>query len=525
MLPYLLLVFCAQEAPPAIPDPHAVGRGNPALDVLHYELRLRLDPRRRFIEGTATLEFDLLKDVNSLDLDFHHMLEVKETRLGGKVVPHSQESHRLTLKNKTLAAKSQKISVDYRGLLPQEASQGDAVGLISDGTNLVAYLQPDGAHHWFPCNDHPSDKALFDMYIEVPNGLVVGALGTLISETKGPTPDHTLFHWQTKIPTATYLAALGAGPYKIIQRECLIPLADYVEKRDVKAVTKSLAVVAEMVGPFMDAFGPYPFEKYGHVLTRNYVGGMEDQTLTVLGRSEALSGDHALLSHELGHQWFGNWVTPRQWKDLWLNEGWATWCELFWKEIHGGKSTRAVVKPWRKSTIRLAIQEHPWTLANPDPDNLFSTHLVYNKGGMVIAMLDQWLGREKLLQCVRSFFKEFGGGNASNDDFQKSFSKTSGQDLEPFFDAWVKKNTVPIVSQSSELTGGPDSWQVKVTLKQENGWHPMAGEIAFRAANGIQKRFPLRFESAEVLVEVELGFPPEKILFDPDRILPWIPSS
>ena len=550
MLPllFILALLPAQEIAPetdrsatrserraALPDATVPGRGIPGIDVQHYALELAIDSKRRFTEATARIELKLAEDQDTFELDFHHMFEVIATRVDGRLAEVEQLPHRLRIDpgRELPAGRSIEVEVIYRGLFPQDESQGDVVGMLFDGHSVVAYLEPDGAHHWFPCNDHPSDKATIELVVDVPEGQRTAGIGRLIEEGPSPRPDHVRSRWRTDIPTATYLVALGVGPWVRIEREgTRMPIWDYCEAEDRDAIEESLAIVPEMMSFFELRFGPYPFEKYGHMLTRKWIGGMEDQTMSVLGREEALSGDEALLAHELAHQWFGNLVSPYQWNDLWLNEGWATWAELLWFESTSPAQARQTLSGWRRSTFRLAMREHPHTLAKPDPSNLFDGLLVYDKGGMVIHLLDEYLGRQRFLRAARAYLEEFARGNARTADFRAAMEKASGEDLEAFFDAWVHANTLPEIAWAIDQvealsgTGEEARWQVTISAEQRNGHHPMLLALELQGAEaGQRQRVPLRFDQASVQTTVILPFVPERSALDPDKRAPWVPAE
>jgi aminopeptidase N len=528
VIPLILVLFQSPVASP-IPDPLLPNRGNPAVDVQHYELHLQLEPKRRFVEGRAVVGFQILQTMAKTSLDFHHMLEVTAVSLDQQKVDFTQTDEKLNFNLPFRPERNQKVELEvtYRGFLPQVEYDGEIIGMLHDGHHLVAYLEPDGAHNFFPCNDHPSDKATYDLYVSVPDGNLVGAIGELVSERAAATEGFREFHWRTQIPTSTYLVALAAGNYSLIKREeGKIAVWDYCEPRDEEDIKDSLASVPPMIPYFERFFGPYPFEKYGHVTTRHWIGGMEDQTLTVLGREEALSGDVGLLAHELGHQWFGNWVGPRQWTDLWLNEGWATFCELLWYEHDYPEQTSRTLKEWRRSTIRLAMRAHPHTLAKPDPKNLFNPNLVYNKGGMVISLLDGYLGRAGLVKATKAYLKEFGGKNAATADFERILSRESGIDMKPFFDAWVRQNDLPQISWQIETEKEGDGYRCSVTLKQVNGHFPMTAALDLLGKEpGQRLRLLAKFDKPEITLSGHANFLPTRSSFDPEQKLPWVPAE
>ncbi len=547
MLLHLLLLCCAApqaEAasapvrPPAIPDASVPDRGIAGLDVAHYRLELAIDPERRFVEGIATLQLQYSSSQEAVVLDFHHMFEVVAARVNGRLCEAEQTPHRLRIPvSRSLAAgQTHEVEIMYRGLFPQEVWQGDVIGMIYDEVSLVAYLEPDGAHHWFPCNDHPSDKAGYELIIDAPDGQMVAAIGTLIAEEESPREGYHRSHWRTEIPTSSYLVALGVGPWVKIERQSSrVPIWDYCEERDHATIQTSLASVPAMMDFFESQFGPYPFEKYGHMLTRHAVGGMEDQSLTVLGREEALSGNQALLSHELAHQWFGNLVGPYQWCDLWLNEAWATWAELLWLEQVDLQAAAATRESWRRSTFRLSIREHPHSLAQPDPAHLFDGDLVYNKGGMVIDLLSGYLGREDFLAASRDYLAEYATGNARTADFQASLEKSTGADLEAFFAAWVRSNALPelkweilAVEGLGRSTNGDavGPWRVRCAVEQSNGHFPMNMALELQGAEKSQRhQVPLRFEQARVELVTVLPWRPLTLAPDPDKLTPWVPAE
>ena len=527
VIPFALVFF--QSPTPPIPDPLTPERGNPVIDAQHYELHLQLEPDRRFVDARAVVDLDLKKAAVAVSLDFHHMLEVTEVKVNQSEAKYNQTKEKLNVVLPFRGQKDQTLEfeISYRGLLPQVEYDGEIIGLLHDGKHLVAYLEPDGAHHFFPCNDHPSDKATYDLFVSVPEGNIVGAIGELVSEKPSAEAGFTEFHWRTRIPTASYLVALGAGPYKLIKREnTQVPVWDYCEPGDEEHIRQSLAPVPEMIPFFERYFGVYPFEKYGHVTVRAWVGGMEDQTLTVLGREEALAGDVGLLAHELGHQWFGNWVSPRQWTDLWLNEGWATFCELLYYEAAWPEQAGRTLADWRRSTIRLAMRSHPHTLAKPDPKNLFNPNLVYNKGGMVISLLDGYLGRTALMKATQTYLREFGGKNASTADFERVLQKSSGVDMKPFFDAWVRGTDIPQIKWDVQTEADGDGYRHTVTFEQVNGHYPMTAALDLLGEDPEQRqRMLVRFTEPKVTVQGTTKFKPKRDVFDPLRQLPWVPAE
>lgn len=521
-------ILMLQSAPLALPDPLVPGRGNGALDVEHYEVHLILAPPRLDVRGLARLAVRLRTAAGDLELDLHDHLRVEAAAVDGQRAAFVQGDHRLRVSLPRAAdpGRTLRLDVRYTGQLPKEPSQGEHLGFLPDGRCLVTYLEPDGAHNVFPCNDHPSDKATFDFYLTVPWGQVGAASGVLRGWE--PLPAAQRWHWGTDRPLATYLVGLAAGPFETIHRTGEVPILDLCWPQDAARVRANLEPVTRMI-PFLAArFGPFPFERYGHVFTDRMVGGLECQTMTVLGRDAGLSGDQELLVHELAHQWFGDWVTPRQWRDLWLNEGWATYAELLWnEEIAEAEGRQRALAIWRWSTLRLEETDSPWTLASPDPSDLFDSKLVYHKGGLVLHVLAGYLGRERFFAAARSYLRRHGGGNASTEDFQAAMSEFAGEGLADFFAAWVRSNAVPLVRVQLWTIPRAAGWRAVASLRQEQPgpWHPLASTVRFASADGTRTAdVPVRFAGRSAAAAVVLDFEPARAVFDPGEELPWRPA-
>ncbi|TAH34492.1 MAG: hypothetical protein EYC70_16280 [Planctomycetota bacterium] len=515
----------AAAVPAPIPDPAVPGRGNPDLDVQHYELHLLLAPPQPRLSAWARVELQALRPLDQVELDLHHQLRVQSAHVGGESARFAQARDRLRVRLPRRAAAGQVLAVElrYGGPLPEEPSQGEPVGLLADARGLVSYLEPDGAHHFFPCNDHPSDKARFDVVVRVPLGSYAAATGEL--RGLGFEPGSRSFHWGTDRPTAPYLLALAAGAYAPILRPGTPPLLDLAWPEDEEQVRNSLADTARMIPFLAERYGPYPFERYGHVFTARAVGGLENQTMTVLGREAGLDGDPALIVHELAHQWFGDWVSPRQWRDLWLNEGWATYLELRWREAQGGAEERArTLRPWRASTLRLAQRQSPWTLADPDPSNLFDADLVYNKGGMVLHLLAEYLGRQRFDAAAAQYLAAFGGGNAGTEDFQAAMAQAAGEDLGDFFRAWVYGRDVPVIESRLAVQARARGFHAVLRLRQTQDGppYPFASRVRFTGAGGQgEAEVTVRFTGREAQAYADLEFEPVAAELDPYREVPW----
>jgi aminopeptidase N len=259
--------------------------------------------------------------------------------------------------------------------------------------------------------------------------------GTLVSEASDAT--FTTFTWEMDDPMATYLATLAIGPYT--RSEAAGPdgvqLRDYVPASYLSPPA-AFGRVGEMLALFTDWFGEYPFDAYGHVIVANFPGAMETQTMTMMG-ADAVSED--VVAHELAHQWFGDSVTPATWRDIWLNEGFATFAEFLWLEqAHGS----AVMESYARS-LHTALQGQTLRpIADPGVAELFGTG-VYWRGGLTLYALRAEVGDDLMKSILTTYAARFRYGNAATADFIAVAEEVSGRDLGDFFSAWLDQTALP----------------------------------------------------------------------------------
>jgi aminopeptidase N len=388
-----------------------------------------------------------------------------------------------------------KVDIAYRGI-PLETDFGnfifgwkcrDNVNCSTDPddhTNKMRYAwslsEPYGAREWWPCKDHPSDKVdSVRVTVTVPSLYRVGSQGKLIGETvNGP---NTTYDWQSHYPIASYLISVAIGEYVRYQDTydrpgplaadygpLSLPLDHLVYNDNSHTLPSGWGLTADALEVEESWFGPYPFanEKYGHC-EFTFGGGMEHQTMTSIG-----SGSIAVVSHELGHQWYGDNISPKRWAHLWLNEGFATYAEmLYWqaRESTFPGTYEAVRDSYyfnaRKATGTLVLQD------TTSVQEMFDGNRVYAKGAMVLDMLRYVTGDAMFRQIMKAYAVDpaVRYGTAVTADFQRVAENESGTDLDAFFRQWVTTGTgFPRYAASSSWkdTGG-GIFMVDVTLQQQ----------------------------------------------------------
>ena len=311
--------------------------------------------------------------------------------------------------------------------------------LITDGA-LVA-SQPSGAPSWFPCNDHPSDKARFDIRIATEAAYTVVCNGTLA--TTRVTSGMRHWHYTQPEPTATYLATVQIGRYELGSADLGGVTATLAYPPDLRErVLGDLSGLPAMVTFFSDRFGPYPFDGYAVVVTADDLEiPLEAQGMAIFGGNH-MDGDHGserLVAHELAHQWFGNSVGLRAWKDIWLNEGFACYAEWLWWEHIGAGSADGHAKRYRR---QLSTQPADIVIGDPGAGLMFDDR-VYKRGALTLHALRTVIGDERFFDLVRAWTQRHRHATATTDDFRAHAAAYSDRPLDALFDEWLLATALP----------------------------------------------------------------------------------
>jgi aminopeptidase N len=417
--------------------------GNGGIDVASYRIKNRYDLATRRLEGTTVLQLTATSELGSFNLDF--LLRTSEVTVDGERAEHSRsDGHelRITPDEPLAAGSTHRVVIRYAGNPGKEKYAGERNWLASS-REVVAMNEPHMAPWWFPGNDHPSDKATFDIATTVDRGREVVANGTLVSRKR--TGRTVTWRWRAEDPMATYLAFFAAGDFEIergtTQGLPWVNAASRLQDDRTRAGSlRALRTSASVVRGLEKDLGPYPFEVTGGISTGLPVGfALENQTRPTY---PTLGGPAELLIvHELAHQWFGNDVAVARWSDIWLNEGAATFMEWRWIERKGARSAADL--------LRFFYDDRPagdpfWalTIGDPGKDRIFD-EAVYQRGAMTLQALRQRIGEEPFWRLLRTWLHQEAGGNATTQDFEALAASVSGQDLTSFFTAWLRTPSKP----------------------------------------------------------------------------------
>ncbi|WP_030663213.1 MULTISPECIES: M1 family metallopeptidase [Streptomyces] len=424
-------------------DPYFPKAGNGGYQVEHYALDLDYDPADGVLHGRAVITARAEQGLSSFNLDLSG-LRVEDVSVDGEGARFNRTGNELTVRPSDDLKKGQvfRTEVGYSGR-PKALTDADGSkeGWIAGEDGAVGVGEPVGSMTWFPGNHHPSDKASYDITITVPDGYEAVSNGELKSRTE-VTGGRTRFAWHNPEPMASYLATAVVGPYKVTtgRTPSGVSLYNAVSPQEAAASERSLARQSEMLEWGSRRFGPYPFGTAGAVVlpagTLDYA--LETQTKPVY---PGAPGDEALVLHELSHQWFGNSVSPKTWKDMWLNEGFATYAEWLWDEDHGGPTAQAHFDALLTGDTDVdEAADSDWAAfppADPPGPQDISASPVYQRGAMVLHRIRQEVGDEKFFAMVRGWAADHRHGNASTADFTAYAQEKTGHDLKKVWDVWL----------------------------------------------------------------------------------------
>ncbi len=406
-------------------------------------------------------------------------------------------------------------------------------GFYVSGGYVFTDSPPEGARKWMPCWDRPSDKAAWELFARVPLNVRLGSTGFLADSVISG--DTITYHWVSNIPVSTYLITFTSSNKFLIHDRYWHPLSDPADSVPVRLYYKSgedLSVIDSVIGPitnlFASLFGDYPFEKIGFATLNGSFpwGGMENQSMVNL--MPGGYGDANLIAHEHSHQWFGDLITCGTWADVWLNEGFATYCQNLWVEHSAGygaymASMNSVASYYLSHNPGWPLYHPAWAINTPSGSTLYNTAVTYNKGACVLHMLRHVIGDSLFFKVMRDYSTDTGlvFNKAFTEDFVRIANQSSGQDLTWFFNQWVYSPNHPVYENTFEIDSlGDGLWRISLIMNQTQAnpaFFTMPAEFRVVFADSTTDLVVVMNDVNHQEFGITYHKKPVDVMFDPDR--------
>ena len=434
-----------KAAQPPVIDPYLPANGNFGYRVSRYELDLEYKVAINRLAGSATITAVTLAALRTFTLDLSDALSVSKVSVNGKRPAQFRLSSgklHITLADALPAGAAMTIAVRYNGTPRPLYSYWGDVGFEELSEGVLVAGQPNGAASWFPCDDHPSAKASFRIQISTESPYYALANGELLS--KRARAGMTTWTYEQAEPTSTYLITLQIGIYNRqrmakngVQMHAVLP--DRLRRN----FEQDFADQPQMMKLFVKLFGPYPLDSgYTVVVTDDDLEiPLEAQGISIFGANhcDGQGSAERLIAHELAHQWFGNSVTAKRWRHIWLHEGFACYAEWLWSEHSGGRTAEEWARHYHQ---RLTDSPQDLFLADPGPQDMFDDR-VYKRGALTLHVLRGRIGDESFFALLKDWTARYRHGTVVTDDFTGLAANYANESLRPLWDAWLYSMPVP----------------------------------------------------------------------------------
>ncbi|MBI4810193.1 MAG: hypothetical protein HY800_01860 [Ignavibacteriales bacterium] len=452
-------------------------------NINHYNLRINFDLERKSFNGNVEVTAEIQQTTNEFTLHASNAtLTIDSVFYFQHTLNFQHKSDLLTILLTSILnpPSSIKLTIFYHGTSDFKGDFEDGGVYFSANDRVATSSEPKFARKWFPCKDVPSDKATASIAITVPDSLIAVSTG-LLMKTEHKNGSVT-YHWNTKYPIATYLISVAAAPYKKFSEDYKsiswkqMKINYYVFPEDSIKARTDFINTTKILSFFEQIFGEYPFieEKFGFAEVDGEMT-MENQTIPSI-QQNMFTGDRQYeltLAHETAHQWFGNMITPADWKHTWLNEGFATYSEALYLEHRKGAEA---YQKYINSMISMPEGTYAGSVIGQSDTAFWDSFSPrqYYKGAIVLHMLRRMLGDSVFFKCLRNYSSnsEYRYSNVRTEDFVKVCEDVYGQNLQWFFDQWIYTATDsidrPMLEYDWTYSSENNSYQLELTIEQQN---------------------------------------------------------
>jgi aminopeptidase N len=439
---------------PGLGDSYYPLDGNGGYDALHYDIRLSYEPATDRLFGTTTILARATQDLSTFNLDF--LLKVSSVRVNNAPADFATAGGELTVTPTATLPKGTDATIVVRyDDHPEPYRLYGFAGWAKTPTGALGVNEPQIAPWWYPSNDHPRDKATFDVSIAVPPGVEALSNGVLVKKQQ-TTPQWVRWNWRSTQPQAPYLTFLAIGQYEVRQAtapngETFISAYGDDLGDSAGAARASVERTPEIIEAESQWFGPYPFEAEGGVVDTSLGFALENQTRPVFDAGFFTGGTNtSVVAHENAHQWFGDAVSVDDWKEIWLNEGFATYAEYLWSDAQG-EGTPAELAQFTYDNI--PADDDFWQIlpGNPGEPNQFDD-AVYDRGAMTLQALRTAVGDDAFFKILKRWVAKKKYSTATTAQFIALAEKISGKQLDDVFTTWLYTKGKPAAGPNGTAT-------------------------------------------------------------------------
>ena len=505
--------------------------------VRHVKIGVRIDAINKSINGHVEYSINVTTERGYIEFDAAEM-GIKSVRVDGTEARYEYDGKSLRV---YVGSGDHVVSVEYeakprKGLyfvMPDEYYRDRVPMVWTQG-------ESEDNHYWMPLPDYPNAKFTSEMEIIVPKTWIAVSNGVLVeSKDLG---NETLWHWKFDKPHSAYLIAFAAGEFEVIRDNCDgVPIENYVPRGMVDRARFTFHRLCDMIKLYSEYTGvKYPWPNYKHAAASEFIyGGMENTTITII-TDTTLHDEHAhcpggkfpcpgmedftsdgLIAHELAHQWFGDYVTTKDWANIWLNEAFATYFEAMYTE-HAKGSDEFIYELYQN--LRSYLNEYSNRYARPivtrlyrDPEEMFDRH-TYEKGSLVLHTLRNLLGDETFRRGINLYLTRHAYGNADTEDLRKTLEEASGQPLDWFFTQFVYSAGHPVIKYSWSYD--PSIRMIRLSISQTQGEDsypiyrlPLELEIGY--SSGRTETFRFELNERDATLYIPASEKPQYVCLDP----------